>query len=134
MTEKVVIVHSLDQARAAVAAAARLDLPVTLASAPGASAYLGIRGFQAIVDAAAREHPDVRVSALIDCGERAGDALASLHCGFQALRYSGNREAATRLAAIAAQQDATLVTGRLEALDLLDVDDPEGATLAWLAP
>ncbi len=41
MKNRPIIVHSLEDARAAVAVAAELGLAVTLRSAPGAEAYLG---------------------------------------------------------------------------------------------
>ena len=41
MDTRVVIVHTLDQAEAAVAAGVELGVPLTLRSAPAAGAYLG---------------------------------------------------------------------------------------------
>ncbi len=60
MTARAIVFHSLDHARAALAAAARLGVPVTLRSAPGAAAYAGAGYLKAIVDAAAAENPDWR--------------------------------------------------------------------------
>ncbi len=132
MTGKVVIVHSLSQATAALAAAHELGCPITIASAPGASATVGVRWFQAVVEQACKVYPEVPVRAVIDCAERPGEALAALRCGFKAVRFSGKPAVAVKLAAIAAQLNAEIVTGRQRALDLLDQADPTQATRDWL--
>ncbi len=133
MAGKAVIVHSLADARAALAAAADLGVPVTLASAPGAAAYAGPGWFQEVVAQAAAEVPGADCQAVIDCGERAGDVLLALRLGLERVRFTGKTAVAKKLAAIAEQQGATLITGRLEALDLRGTADPEGACRTWLA-
>ena len=133
MAGKVVIVHSLAQAEAALSAASALGCPITLASAPGASATVGIRWFQAVVEQATASYPDVAVSAVIDCAERPGEALAALRLGCTAVRFTGKRSAAAKLKAIAAEQGAEILTGRLSALDLLGQADPAAAARTWLA-
>jgi hypothetical protein len=134
MADKAVIVHSLEHARAALAAAAELGVPVTLASAPGAAAYAGPGWFQEVVALAAAEVPQAACEAVIDCAERQGDVLLALRLGLKRVRFTGPKGAGQKLAAIAEQQGATLVTGRLEALDLSGPADPAGACRAWLAP
>jgi acyl-CoA reductase-like NAD-dependent aldehyde dehydrogenase len=133
MAGKAVIIHSLADARAALAAAAALGVPVTLASAPGASAYVGPAWFQELVALAAAEVPEADVEAVIDCADRPGDVLLALRLGLRRVRFTGRKAVAEKLAAIAGQSGATLVTGRLRALDLLDAADPEAACRAWLA-
>ena len=133
MAGKAVIVHSLADARAALAAAADLGVPVTLASAPGAAAYAGPGWFQEVVAQAAAEVPRADCQAVIDCGERAGDVLLALRLGLERVRFTGKKDAAKKLAAIAEQQGATLITGRLEALDLRGAADPAAACRDWLA-
>ena len=83
MNERPIIVHSLEDAEAALAAAADLGVPVTLRSAPGAARYLGATVFR---DIAAQS------GARVDFGD----------------------------------EDS------IEALDLLDLDDPEAAVRTWL--
>ena len=132
MAGKVVIVHSLAQAQAALAAAQELNRPITLASAPGASASVGIRWFQEVFAQATAAFPDVRVRAVVDCADRPGEAMAALRCGFKTVRFTGKRSVAAKLATIADQLDAEIDSGRRPALDLLDKHDPFQATRDWL--
>ncbi|MDH3474086.1 MAG: class II fructose-bisphosphate aldolase [Rhodospirillales bacterium] len=133
MSGKAVIIHSLEQARAALAAAAELGVPVTLASAPGAAAYAGPAWFQEVVRLAQQEFPDVEAAALLDCGERAGDVMAALRLGLGRVRFTGRKAVAEKLASMAGQLGAELVTGRLDALDLRALPDPEAACRDWLS-
>ncbi len=128
-----VIVHSLGQARAAVQAAAGLGVALTLTSAPGAAASAGVPWFREVVRLAAAAAPCVEVTALIDCGDQPGLVLAALRDGAKLVRFSGRKSVAEKLAAIARRQEAVLITGRLEALDLLDHPDPQAACHDWLA-
>ena len=134
MARKAVIVHSLAHARAALAAAAALGVPVTIVSAPGAAAYAGPGWFQEVVAQAAAQVPQADCQAVIDCGERPGDVLLALRLGLERVRFTGKKAVAEKLAAIAEQQGATLITGRLEALDLRGAADPLTACRDWLAP
>jgi hypothetical protein len=132
--ERRVVVHSLAQARAAVAAAQAIGCPVTLASAAGAGAYAGAPWFAAIVKLAAAEAPGCPVSAILDCGDQPGTVLAALRAGVRRVRFEGSAEAASHLGEIAAQYGATIERGaHAPALDLLDAADPEAACRAYLA-
>ncbi len=133
MADKAVIIHSLAHARAALGAAAEAGVPVTLASAPGAAAYGGPAWFREVVRIARRDFPQVEVSAVIDCGGRAGDVMAALRLGLERVRFTGKKAVAEKLAAMADELGAELVTGRLEALDLRAERDPAAACRAWLA-
>jgi fructose/tagatose bisphosphate aldolase len=132
MAGKAIIIHSLEHARAALAAAAALEVPVTLASAPGASAYAGPAWFQEVVRLAKAEFPGVEADATMDCAERPGDVLAALRQGLLRVRFTGRKAVAEKLAAMAEAQGAELVTGRLRALDLRGLTDPDTACRAWL--
>ena len=126
MGRRVIVFHTLDHARAALAATLEADVAVTLRSAPGAAAYAGAGYLKAIADAAAKSQPDARVSWVIDCGADAGTALGALRIGWKKLRFSGPDSLREKLADMAAQQDAT-VTGEAAGetvLDLLDRHDP----------
>ena len=80
-SQRAITVHSLDQARAALAAAAALDRPVTLVSAPGAAGYAGVAWFRKVVDLAAADQPGVTVTAVLDCADKPGLVLAALRQG-----------------------------------------------------
>ena len=127
-----IIVHSLDHARAALAAAVALDCPVTLLSAPGAAEYAGVAWFGKIVTLAAAESPDAAYRAVIDCADRPGLVLAALRHGMTYVRFTGPTAAAEKLSTIAEEMGARLVSRRLSALDLRAEADPHAACRAWL--
>lgn len=129
---RAVIVHDLEQARAALAVAAVLDAPVLLLSPPGAAAYMGAGYFKAVAAAARAEHPSARVVAVLDCGEARGHVLAALRAGVDAVCFRGGGATAARLADIAAQAGAGFYRKPPKALDLAGVDDAEAACRAWL--
>jgi len=128
-----IIVHSLEHARAAVAAAAALGVPVTLVSAPGAGAYAGPSWFKALVDAAAAAHPETAVTAVIDCGEEAGTVLAALRAGFNRVIFTGPEAARGALADIAAARGAVLERAGTPALEILGARDPAAECRFYLA-
>lgn len=129
-----IIVHSLAQARAAIGAAAALDVPVSLQSAPGAGAYAGAPWWQALTEAAAAEHPGTAVSFILDCGDDAGAVLAALRLGLRHLRFIGSAAARQRLDGTAAALAAQIEGEAPDAtLDLLDQRDPAAACRAFLA-
>ncbi len=136
MKNRVIIIHDLEHAKAALSAAGRLGITVTLMSAPGAAAYLGAAVFRDMVAEAARACPDAAYCAVLDCGEDAGLALGALRNGVKRIRVEAACEVKARIAGIAAQTGAMLWREDLEALDLLDGDGAEEAyeaCRAWLA-
>ena len=96
-----VVVHDLDEARAALADAARRGVAIQLRSAPDAAAYAGVGYLQALAAAAGHE-------LLIDCGDDAGLVMAALRSGCRKLAFSGDRATAARLADMAAELGAEL--------------------------
>jgi fructose/tagatose bisphosphate aldolase len=133
MLPRAVIVHDLSHARAALAAASALEVPVTLLSAPGAAAYLGAGYFQAMVEAARAEFPSVPAPAVLDCGDKPGLALAALRQGVETVRFSGKQDVEANIADIARKYGGELRTDAPPALDLLDHADAEAACRDWLA-
>jgi hypothetical protein len=113
-----VVVHDLEQARGALAAAAELGCAIRLRSAPGAAAYAGVGYLKALGDAAGHE-------LLIDCGDDPGIAMAALRTGCRRLSFAGDAGTAQRLGEMAEQAGAILVheTGRPDALELAPEDD-----------
>ena len=101
--------HSLEEARAALNAAAARGAAATLVSPPGAAAYLGVGFFWAVVEAARAEVPGVALEAVMDCGDDPGWALAALRTGFKSVVLGGNRRARARVAAIARAMGARLL-------------------------
>ena len=127
-----VIVHELAQARAALAAASALGVPVTLRSAPGAAAYAGAAWFQEMTAMAVAEFPAVDATVALDCGRDPGYALAALRQGLKCVRFDGPAKTAAKIDAIAGQLGAEIDPDGAPALDLLDLDDPIAACREWL--
>src|SRR5271169_789879 len=76
--DPVIIVHSLAQAAAALTAATRADRAVVLASARDAGGSVGPGWFGALIAAARGAVPEARFSAVLDCGDNVGAALAAI--------------------------------------------------------
>lgn len=128
-----IIIHNLDHARAALAAAAAEGVPVTLRSAAGAAAYLGATVFRDMVDLARAEFPRAKAAAVLDCGGDAGLALGALRHGLAAVRLEAGEEVLAKVRDIAGQQGAVVDESGAPALDLLNEPDPAAACRAWLA-
>jgi hypothetical protein len=134
VAEKRVIVHSLTQARAAVAAAAALGMSVTLLSARGMAGFMGPMWFKALIDEANETHPGAAATAMLDCADEPGTVLAALRAGLKRVRFTGAADMRAKLEAIARQSGATIEgDGDTPTLDLLDCRDPTAAARAFLA-
>ena len=125
--------HDLRDTRAAFAAAAELGVPLTVMSAPGAAASLGVGYFAAMIGAARQEFPTVAATAVLDCGAAPGLALAALRLGIDAVRVEAPARVWAKLADIARQLGGALIAGRMAALDLAGAREPQAACRAWLA-
>jgi hypothetical protein len=130
---KAIVVHSLEQAQAALAAAASLGVKLTLLSGHGAASYAGPGWFLEIVRQARRAHPQVEATAILDCADQPGRALAALRLGVKRLRLNGNPKARKRVAAIAAAMGAEIDEARYETLDLAGVADAASAAHIFLS-
>jgi hypothetical protein len=113
-----VVVHDLEQARAALAAAAEAGCTIGLRSAPGAAAYAGVGYLKAVGDAIDHE-------LWIDCGNDPGLVMAALRTGCRQLVFSGSGDAARRLGEMAEQAGAILVHEMADAdvVELTPEDD-----------
>lgn len=115
----VIIVHSLQHAVAALRAAAQAGREIVIASAPDAGLYAGPGWFRELVNAAREAVPDAMATALLDCGDDAGATQGAIRAGVEGVVFSGRADVAARLADLAGQRGAVLVTSRPEpALDL----------------
>ena len=127
-----ITVHSLDHARAALDAAARAEVVVTLLSAPGAAAYAGPGWFLQLLHQLSHTERAALAQAYLDCGPRPGDVLAAFRAGVPGVIFTGRGDVADKLRALAEAHGAALRTDRPESLDLLDARDPEAAVAAYL--
>ena len=118
-SDPVILIYSLDQAVAALTAAARAGRSIVLASAPDAGGYVGPGWFAALTAAARGAVPEARFSAWLDCGDNVGAALAAIRAGVEGVIFTGRADVARRLAKIARQHGVNFQTGRSRrALDL----------------
>lgn len=106
-----VIVHDIGHVRAALTAAQEAGAAAELWSPPfGGQTHGG--AYWAALEALARESFEgVDFSLVVDCGDRAGDAMAALDAGCQRLRFQGHATARQRLAEMAGRVGAILVDG-----------------------
>lgn len=132
MKPRAVIIHELGHARAALAAAAEVGVPVELWSAPGAAAAAGAGWFDAVILAAGSERHGALFVAVLDCADRADLVQAALRQGLRHVCFRGSKAVAARLADIAGQYGATLHRRLPRALDLWDRTDAYAACRAWL--
>ena len=112
----VIIFHTLAHAVAALGAAAEAGRTVVLASPPDAGIYAGPGWFREVLRAAREAVPAAQSSALLDCGEDAGAAMAAVRAGIDAIVFTGRADVAARLGDIATQAGARLLTVRPAAL------------------
>ncbi len=133
MTGRTIIIHSLDHARAALAASIALGVPVRLRSPSHAAAYLGTTVFREMISAAETDYPSAEFIAVFDCGENPGHALNALRHGIKVVRIRCADEVRARIADIADQMSASLDDFDGPSLDLLDESDPPERCRAWLA-
>ncbi len=116
-TSGAIVVHGIDDALAAAAAARRLATPLTLISAPGAAAYAGPLWFLALVEQARAAAPEVTITGLLDCADHPGHAMAALRAGVEAIVFTGDEAVAGKLSALAAAGEATLLRSRPRCCD-----------------
>jgi len=134
VSERRIIVHSLEHARAALEAAAALNKPVILMSARGIASFMGPLWFRALIDMARAARPEAKCRAVLDCADEAGTVLAALRTGIERARFGGPEETRARLDEIACQIGASVeAAGPYEGLDLLDTREPERACHEFLA-
>jgi hypothetical protein len=117
----VIVVHSLVQATAALKAAARAGRAVVIANPPGAGSYVGPGWFREVVAAARETVHGARFSALLDCADDVGAALAAIRSEVEGVVFTGRADVARRLADIAQQHGVRFLTARpAPTLDLGD--------------
>jgi hypothetical protein len=123
------VVHHLEQARSALAAAAELGCAIELRSGPGAAGYAGVGYLKALGDEVGHE-------LLIDCGDDAGLVMATLRTGCRRLVFSGSEQIRRRLEDMAVQLGADLLgeAGAPEMLILQPEDDAAALVRSRLRP
>jgi hypothetical protein len=123
-----IVIHSLDHARAALAAAAACDTGVILSSAPGAALQAGPGWFKSVIEQASEAHRHVAVTAILDCGDQPGAAMAALRLGITNLRFHGAAEFRAKLEGMG----AVFAPPAEASLDLRAVAEPQTACAVFL--
>ena len=100
-------IRSLEDGRAALAAAKVRGLRVTLASIPDGALSAGPQWFASLNAMLAHEYPETLAELVLDCGDSPGAALGALRSGIGAISYDGPDRA--RMEALAASLGARLV-------------------------
>ncbi|MBO0736653.1 MAG: hypothetical protein J2P48_08800 [Alphaproteobacteria bacterium] len=115
----VIVIHSREQATAALTAAAQTGRRIVLASGSDAGGHVGPGWFRELVAAARDAVPQARFSALLDCGDDVGAALAAIRSHVDGIIFTGRADVAGRLEEIARQHEVRVETIRaVQALDL----------------
>ncbi len=128
-----VMVHGLDDARAAARAALALGVAVTLISAPAAGGYAGAGWFRALAAQVRAEFPGVDLAAVLDCGDQPGAVMAALRAGVTEIVFTGDPAVAAKLQAMAKASGAIVRTDRPPALDPRAARDKQAVCRDWLS-
>lgn len=116
---RVILVHTLEHACAALEAACDTSLRVTLQSAPAAACYAGSLYLLTLFQKAQARFPAAQARFILDCGEAGAEAVEAMRMGHRAIRSSAPPELAEKLADIARQLGCEIATGEYSALDPL---------------
>lgn len=130
---RAVFVHGLTDARIAFSVAAEVGRPLVLLSAPCAAAHGGAGWFRGVIAEAANEFPEVAHTAILDCDDRAGDVLGAIASGARFILFTGRGDVRARLADIAGQAGAEILSERPPALDLRGRHGRRLLCRAWLS-
>ena len=128
------IVHTLNQAKAALAAAGACDVYITMRTSPGATYYMGLTGLKAVFEEAKETYPKVKHAVVVDCGFDAALAHRAMVMGFKQISFSGTKGMKIKLSKIGAQLSAKLVSPRIpsNAVDLSYTRQPKKACILYL--
>ncbi|MBS27730.1 MAG: hypothetical protein CL566_02220 [Alphaproteobacteria bacterium] len=120
------VVHSYDQAVAALQAASSHDRAIEILSATGAARAAGAGWWRELVEQASAAVPGVDAVWILDCADEPGLALAALREGVEAVSLDGDGPAWQRVADIARQSGADLRRAdHAGALDLARANNPQ---------
>jgi|tagenome__1003787_1003787.scaffolds.fasta_scaffold20333548_2 hypothetical protein len=128
-----IIIHGIDDLRAALKAAASLNRALTVLSIPGAAGSAGASWFHALIQAGSAEFPQTPLTGVLDCADQPGFALAALRTGCRDLLLLDSGPAWPRVHAIAEASGARLHGSPGPTFNPRFFRDPIGACREWLA-
>lgn len=126
---RVVIVHTLEDAKAALAAAVRLKKTITLQSAPDAVRYAGSLYLFHMFEEARKAYPTADATFILDCSESEADALNAMQVGHKNIRIRNSN----KIQQIAKQYGVKVHAKPYEALDLGKAGNTTEACKKWLS-
>ena len=101
-------------------------------SAAGASGYAGAPWFAGLIEQGRAEYPDVQLTAILDCADRAGDVMVAFALGLKTIVFNGHPDAAERLKQIGATYGASIIATRPAAFDPPPWRDPSHAARTFI--
>jgi hypothetical protein len=128
-----IIIHGIEDLRAALEAASSLDRALTVMSIPGAAGSAGAPWFHALIQTGSAEFPKVPLTGVLDCADQPGFALAALRTGCRDLLLLDQVPAWPRVHAIAKASGARLYSSPGPTFNPRFFRDPVGACREWLA-
>ena len=108
------MVHSLAEARRAMAAARDDGRAITLLSAPGAAVFAGCLWWREMIGIVRAEYPDVEMIDVLDCGDDIAQAWAAVRIGLRHLALVALAPEIDALRAVALARGVTLLLVRRE--------------------
>ena len=128
------IVHTLKQAEAALAAAEACNIHITLRTAPGAIRYMGLTFLKALFEEAKQTYPKVKHSIVLDCGFDAALAHRAMVMGFAQISFSGTKAMKIKLSKVGSQLGSKLVSPytQLNTIDLSDSKQPKQTCILYI--
>lgn len=132
-----IVVHSLDDAIAALRAAKACNTAILLASAPAAAGFAGPAWFHELAQQAAAAVPGAEFIAVLDCADAPGHALAAIRTGVAAIAIDLADTRRAPLPDIAAQAGVAIIAiDYANAFDMQNTasrdEDRESACRTWL--
>jgi hypothetical protein len=128
-----IIIHGIEDLRAALKAAASLDRALTVLSIPGAASSAGAPWFHALIQAGSAEFPNAALTAVLDCADQPGHALGALRTGCRDLLLLDSVPAWPRVRAIAEAAGARLHASPGPTFNPRFFRDPIEACRDWLS-
>lgn len=127
---RVIIVHTLQDAKDALKAASELNAEPVLQSAPDALFYAGALYILNMFGQALATHPGTKAVCILDCADAGAEAIAAMQAGHKHIRICDSASRA-RIEDIAKQHGVTVHSSPYEALDLAQVKDTTDICVKW---
>ena len=115
------IVHDLNQGIQLAEMAAKSSIPITIFSPPGGGSSIGPEAFLEIVNLIRSKFPEVKMLAILDCGDDAGVALAAMRRGLNNIHSQLTGEKLKKLKQIALTNGVKIHTKPKNVIDLESV-------------